>query len=101
MWRDAALLGSIQLQDSGPTERITQALQCWCLQPLAPRLRDKAACTSAGDLPWAVSPKTKSNSADEKCGAIAKHQHRVKEREAQETMCTSVLYSIPTLFGGV
>ena len=54
MWRDAALPGSIQLQDSvacqltltsarllaqallgGPTERTTEALQCWCLQSLA------------------------------------------------------------------
>ena len=51
MWRDAALPGSIQIQDSvacqlplmsarllaqvprgGPTERTTDALQCWCLQ---------------------------------------------------------------------
>ena len=52
------------------------------------RLRDKAACTSAGDLPWVVNPKTKSNSADERCGAIAKRQHRMREREAQETMCS-------------
>ena len=67
MGRDAALPGSIQLQDSvacqlpptparllaqaplgGPTERTTEALQCWCLQSLATAL----ARQSRMDLCW-------------------------------------------------
>ena len=92
--------GSIQLQDSvacqlphafmrllarapvgGSRSAPRRRFNVGACNPWRPRLRDTAAWTSAGDLPWDANPKTKSNSADERCGAMAKSRHTQRDRD--------------------
>ena len=61
---------------------------------LAPAIPGDRACataawTSAGDLPWDANPETKSNSADERCGAIAKSRHTQRQRHKKRCVVLS------------